>query len=38
MNAKKFYEFSRINEEETELYIFGDITSWKWEDSDVGVI
>ncbi|MFR1687991.1 MAG: head maturation protease, ClpP-related [Massilimicrobiota timonensis] len=33
---EKFYEFKKINEEETELYIFGDITSWPWLKSDVG--
>lgn len=33
---KKFYEFKKVSEAETELYIFGDITSWPWLESDVG--
>lgn len=32
---KKFYDFKKINEEETELLIYGDITSLKWWESDV---
>ena len=31
----KFYEFKKVNEEETELYIYGDITSLKWYEDDV---
>ena len=31
----KFYEFKKVNEEETELYIYGDITSLKWFEDDV---
>lgn len=31
----KFYEFKKVNEEETELYIYGDITSLKWCEDDV---
>ena len=33
---KKFYEFKKVNEEETELVIYGDITSLEWFESDVG--
>ncbi|WP_279000965.1 head maturation protease, ClpP-related [Thomasclavelia cocleata] len=33
--CKKFYEFSKISEDETELYIYGDITSWTFNKSDV---
>lgn len=33
---KKFYELKKTSEEETELLIYGDITSLKWEESDVG--
>ncbi|MDO5352887.1 MAG: Clp protease ClpP [Succinatimonas sp.] len=36
MKPKKYFEFSKISEQETELYIFGDITSWPWLESDVG--
>lgn len=32
---RKFYEFKKVNEEETELYIYGDITSIKWFEDDV---
>ena len=27
---EKFYEFKKSNEEMTDLYIYGDITSYKW--------
>ena len=33
---EKFYEFKKSNEEMTDLYIYGDITSYKWDESDVG--
>lgn len=33
---KKFYEFKKVNEEETDLFVYGDITSMKWNESDVG--
>lgn len=32
----KFYEFKKVNEQETDLYVYGDITSMKWYESDVG--
>lgn len=32
---KKFYEFKKISEEETELLVYGDITSLKWFENDV---
>lgn len=32
---KKFFQFKKIDEENTELSIFGDITSWRWIESDV---
>lgn len=34
--VKKFYEFKQQSNDVCDLYIFGDITSWKWDDSDVG--
>ncbi len=33
---EKFYQFKKVNEEVTDLYIFGDITAYGWEESDVG--
>lgn len=33
---KKFYELKKVNKEETELLIYGDITSLKLKESDVG--
>ena len=32
---KKFYEFKKISEEETELLIYGELTSSRWCESDV---
>lgn len=32
---EKFYEFKQMSENETELLIYGDITSYSWYDSDV---
>lgn len=31
----KFYQFTKVNEETTELYIFGDIISLAWYENDV---
>lgn len=36
MKPSKYYELKKVSEQETELYIFGDITSWPWLQSDVG--
>lgn len=33
---KKFYEFKQESDSITDLYIFGDITSYSWFESDVG--
>lgn len=33
---KKFYQFKKASEEVTDLFIFGDITNCKWDESDVG--
>ena len=33
---KSSNEFKKSNEEMTDLYIYGDITSYKWDESDVG--
>ena len=32
---KKFYNFANITEQSADLYIYGDITSYGWDDSDV---
>lgn len=32
---RKFFQFTKKNEDVTELTVFGDITSLKWEESDV---
>ena len=34
-NNKKFYSFANITEQSADLYIYGDITSYGWNDSDV---
>lgn len=34
-NNKKFYNFTNITEKSADLYIYGDITSYGWDDSDV---
>lgn len=34
-NNKKFYNFANITEQSADLYIYGDITSYGWDDSDV---
>ncbi len=33
---EKFYQFKKANEEVTDLFIFGDITKYQWDESDVG--
>lgn len=33
---EKFYQFKKVNEEATDLFIFGDISQYKWDESDVG--
>lgn len=32
---KKFYNFANITEQSADLYIYGDITSYGWDDADV---
>lgn len=34
-NNKKFYNFANITEQSADLYIYGNITSYGWDDSDV---
>nr|WP_225877837.1 head maturation protease, ClpP-related [Alkalibacter mobilis] len=32
---KPFFQFNRVNDQKTEINIYGDITSWRWIESDV---
>lgn len=34
-NNKKFYNFANITEQSADLYIYGEITSYGWDESDV---
>lgn len=36
VKVEKFYQLKQSDESNTDLFVYGDITSLKWEDSDIG--